>query len=94
MGACPSATVVIRHIGGRIAVLMRAQNGAAEYVCDLPVEARRPRRYISKVLTAGLNKDPYTLDDWTQSPHQVLTPNEGNGSITVGVTVSSEELLY
>lgn len=41
----------------------------SEYVCSLSAEARK--RYSSKVITAGLHADPYTLEDWTQNPETI-----------------------
>ena len=38
----------------------------SQYMVELPVASRE--RYKTKVIDAGLTKDPYTIDDWTREP--------------------------
>ena len=38
----------------------------SEYLKGLSTDARA--RYKKKVLATGLNKDPYVINDWTDSP--------------------------
>ena len=41
----------------------------SEYLCSLSAEAKL--RYESKVISSGLNLDPYTIKVWTQDPETV-----------------------
>lgn len=41
----------------------------SEYLVKLSSEAKK--RYESKVVSAGINVDPYAIDKWSQNPEDI-----------------------
>ena len=57
-----------------VALVRMNMQRKSEYFANLIVDSQR--RYESKVISSGLNIDPYAIDDsqWTEEPAAVLSP--------------------
>ena len=58
----------------------------SEYFKGLSTDART--RYEKKVLATGLNKDPYVINDWTDSPEMIPDVHYSDMMLYMTVTPS------
>ena len=67
------ATVAIHHVGGHAQIsclrFTWIMDAKSEYFLGLSADSRS--RYERKVISAGLKKDPYAIDEWTENPETI-----------------------